>query len=594
MPRRVGPADVRAPSPASREEETTTQKDTRHTGAFKRPLIAALLTIGMIVPSAGLAMTASAAEGAAPSAAAAAAQTTAQSGAAASAATQSQNTSKPQSTSSSAPAAPAAAPTAKTSAPAAPVAKAASPAPVQSAPAPAATQAPAMTHAPAAAQPTAVVPAQPTASAPTVDRYNLAEQDGTVVVVAPDAGNATIETNLNEFLGGYEFGQPVQSNGVWTIQATLGSNNLSNGWTMVMSKFSWLTPSVKATDFDKSWSGTNYTATFTYDENAKTWKLTTPVRLAVKTEAPKPKTFTLTFETNGGSAIAPQPVQEGGTYYPDEPTRDGYTFTGWYADKDLTQRFDLINFKIEQDTTVYAGWKKNEPEPATAFYHFYSDPDSEASDQSVLCTIGKPIADCYDFADLQGTKDGYVFAGWYDNKNLAGSPIDAQHTLAEKGWAAFYAKWVKADETFTLTFETNGGSAIAPQQVKAGEGYDGDAATTRDGYTFTGWYTDKDLTTTVDLKELKLFADTTVYAGWKKNETKPQPGDQTKPASKPTAQKPAAKKTTTAKGTAAKKTTTVKKSTKNLSRTGSSVSAIAIAALALAAAGIVLARKRAE
>ncbi|KFI99137.1 internalin [Bifidobacterium stellenboschense] len=247
----------------------------------------------------------------------------------------------------------------------------------------------------------------------------------------------------------------------------------------------------------------------------------------------------------------------------------------------------MINFKIEQDTTVYAGWKKNEPEPATTYYHFYSDPDSEASDQSVLCTIGKPIADCYDFADLQGENDGYVFAGWYDNKKLTGNPIDPNTTIVDKGWAAFYAKWVKADETFTLTFETNGGSAIDPQQVKAGESYTGDAATTRDGYTFTGWYADKDLATTVDLKELKLFADTTVYAGWKKNETKPQPGSNQKPAAKPAAQKPAAKK-------AEPRKTAAKKTAKNLSKTGSSVSAIAIAALALAGVGIVLNRKRAE
>ncbi|WP_055427134.1 InlB B-repeat-containing protein [Bifidobacterium aesculapii] len=230
----------------------------------------------------------------------------------------------------------------------------------------------------------------------------------------------------------------------------------------------------------------------------------------------------------------------------------------------------------------------------TVYYHFYTDPDSEASDQSIACTTGKTIAQCPGFPYLTISKPGYQFAGWYASKDLSGSPIDPNTTIVDKGWAAFYAKWVKAEKTFTLTFETNGGSAIAPQQVKSGESYAGDAVTTRDGYTFAGWFADKELAKPVDLTTLKLSADTTVYAKWTKNETKPQqPGGQnqtkpeTKPFTKPAAKKPAAKKS------AAKKTT-AKKSAKKLSKTGSSIASIAIFALALAGAGIVLGRKRAE
>lgn len=230
----------------------------------------------------------------------------------------------------------------------------------------------------------------------------------------------------------------------------------------------------------------------------------------------------------------------------------------------------------------------------TVYYHFYTDPDSESSDQSIACTTGKTIAQCPGFPYLTISKPGYQFAGWYASKDFSGSPIDPNTTIVDKGWAAFYAKWLKVEKTFTLTFETNGGSAIAPQQVKSGESYAGDAVTTREGYTFTGWFADKELTKPVDLTTLKLSADTTVYAKWTKNETKPQqPGGQnqtkpeTKPFTKPAAKKPAAKKS------AAKKTT-AKKSAKKLSKTGSSIASIAIFALALAGAGIVLGRKRAE
>lgn len=234
----------------------------------------------------------------------------------------------------------------------------------------------------------------------------------------------------------------------------------------------------------------------------------------------------------------------------------------------------------------------------TVYYHFYTDPDSESSDQSIACTTGKTIAQCPGFPYLTISKPGYQFAGWYASKDFSGSPIDPNTTIVDKGWAAFYAKWLKVEKTFTLTFETNGGSVIAPQQVKSGESYAGDAVTTRDGYTFAGWFADKELAKPVDLTTLKLSADTTVYAKWTKNETKPQqPGDhnQTKPETKPStkpASKPAAKKATAKKSTARK--TTAKKSTKKLSKTGASIAPIAILALVLAGAGIVLGRKRAE
>jgi len=71
-------------------------------------------------------------------------------------------------------------------------------------------------------------------------------------------------------------------------------------------------------------------------------------------------TQTVSFDTNGGSAIAPQTV-----YYhakaaePTTPTRTGYAFEGWYADSAYTQGFDFKNVDILSDTTVYAKWKEH-------------------------------------------------------------------------------------------------------------------------------------------------------------------------------------------------------------------------------------------
>ena len=65
---------------------------------------------------------------------------------------------------------------------------------------------------------------------------------------------------------------------------------------------------------------------------------------------------TVTFNTDGGSAIPSQTVVSGGTATrPVNPTKDGYTFGGWYAENTLTTPFDWYE-PITADTTVYAKW----------------------------------------------------------------------------------------------------------------------------------------------------------------------------------------------------------------------------------------------
>ncbi|MBW3087468.1 InlB B-repeat-containing protein [Bifidobacterium sp. 82T24] len=246
----------------------------------------------------------------------------------------------------------------------------------------------------------------PAATAPAVNKYNLAGQDGTVVVVAPDANNAQIETNLNMFLGGYDFAEPAESNGAWTIQATLKSDHLSSGWTMVMSKFSWLNPPVKATDFDKTWAGTNYTATFTYDNTTQKWTLTTPVKLAVKTEAqPIKKTYTLTFESNGGSETQAQKVETGKkASKPADPTRQGYKFAGWYTDAALTKAVDWSDFTLTDDTTVYAKWTQEaNPQPAPEVKLTITGKDVKNGKLTLKVGESRNLVGTIDVKSLQGT-----------------------------------------------------------------------------------------------------------------------------------------------------------------------------------------------
>ncbi len=67
---------------------------------------------------------------------------------------------------------------------------------------------------------------------------------------------------------------------------------------------------------------------------------------------------------------------------------------------------------------------------------------------------------------------------------------------------------------YTVTFETNGGSAIPPVTVGAGEMVAEPADPTRGYYAFDGWYSDKELTTPFDFPNTYITEDTTVYAQW--------------------------------------------------------------------------------
>ena len=109
------------------------------------------------------------------------------------------------------------------------------------------------------------------------------------------------------------------------------------------------------------------------------------------------------------------------------------------------------------------------------------------------------------------TKEGYDFSGWYTeesctNKFAASQPISQDMTL--------YAKWEKEKPSYTVEFDTCGGSDILSASVKEGMTVTMPQAPTKDGYLFDGWYLDEELTQVFDETQ-PITENVTLYAKWK-------------------------------------------------------------------------------
>ncbi|AHN24071.1 hypothetical protein T479_08195 [Lysinibacillus varians] len=134
-------------------------------------------------------------------------------------------------------------------------------------------------------------------------------------------------------------------------------------------------------------------------------------------------------------------------------------------------------------------------------------------------TGGSPVGDLtisYDDkinAPTAPTKTGYTFAGWYKDATLTTEWDFATETVTED--TTLYGKWDA--NSYTMTFHTNGGTAVAPILATYGEKATAPTAPTKTGYTFAGWYKDATLTNKWDFATETVTEDTTLYGKWDAN-----------------------------------------------------------------------------
>ena len=267
--------------------------------------------------------------------------------------------------------------------------------------------------------------------------------------------------------------------------------------------------------------------------------------------------YTVTFQSEGGSEVASQIRANTPAAQPDNPTKEGHTFIGWYsgesewdfetpvtADLTLTAKWQINRYTITFDTAggsevpsitqdygtaitppaaptrtgyTFAGWDRESPTTMPAGdmtitarwtvnqYTITFKPENGGEDIVITQDYGTAIT-----PPAAPTRTGYTFAGW--DKTIP--------TTMPAGDMTITAQWQL--NRYTITFDTAGGSEVPSITQDYGTAITPPAAPTRTGYTFAGW--DKTIPSTMPAENM------TITARWQVNQYtitfKPENGGQ--------------------------------------------------------------------
>ena len=183
--------------------------------------------------------------------------------------------------------------------------------------------------------------------------------------------------------------------------------------------------------------------------------------------------YTLTFDSNDGSTVVVALTQDYGSAVtaPDAFVREGYTFLGWDKDIPSTMPAENQSFKAQ--------WQINQYKVV-----FVSENDvlSEATlDYGSAITVPEVPA-----------REGYTFLGWEPKVD---ETVPAHDVTYRAQWNV---------NKYTLTFDSNGGTDVAAITQDYGTEVTAPAAPTREGYTFLGW--DKDIPSTMPAENQSFTA----------------------------------------------------------------------------------------
>jgi uncharacterized repeat protein (TIGR02543 family) len=165
--------------------------------------------------------------------------------------------------------------------------------------------------------------------------------------------------------------------------------------------------------------------------------------LAACTNPSAPEQYTITFESQGGTRVAPVTAEEGTAVpEPAAPEKANHTFLGWHTAATDGAAFAWPH-TLTGNVTLYAQWQEDAPEPPEPYSYTVSfdknGGDTEANPAAK--TVASP-ATTIDALPVQPTRDGHSFIGWNTAPDGSGSPFTASTTVSAA--IRVYAQWQDA------------------------------------------------------------------------------------------------------------------------------------------------------
>ena len=217
-------------------------------------------------------------------------------------------------------------------------------------------------------------------------------------------------------------------------------------------------------------------------------------------ESSSSNTYTVAFDSRGGS-IAPNQIVEPNSFIsPPNVSKEGHNLEGWYTSQNggvsLENKWNFFTDRVNFNFTLYASWTINQ---YTLTF--------ESNGGSIVPSITSNYGDNLNI--LTPTKEVHSFGGWFTDVGLTQA---FTLTTMPASNLTLYAKWTI--NQYTITFETNGGTSIASITGNYGDAVSVPSNPTREDNTFNGWYADANLTQTATVPNAIPAQNLTFYAGW--------------------------------------------------------------------------------
>ncbi|MBE6635599.1 MAG: hypothetical protein E7617_05305 [Ruminococcaceae bacterium] len=218
-----------------------------------------------------------------------------------------------------------------------------------------------------------------------------------------------------------------------------------------------------------------------------------------------PNEYTISFDSNGGSAADTIPVVYDESYALPTISRVGYEFLGWYDTED--NRYQDGKWTLTENLALTAKW-----EPVSNSVNLNVNGGNTIENDTLTFTYDSPYGTL-----PTPLRKGYTFLGWFTAES-GGEKVTDTTVVKQTESHTLFAHWKV--NTYEVTFDVNGGDAMDNnvKEVTFGESFGRLPAPTRTGYTFLGWFTAKQngekilAETTVD-----ITADVRLYALWSSN-----------------------------------------------------------------------------